>query len=63
VLTDVPVTPVVRDPNDDMIIGCAVAAGANYLVTRDKDLLAVSSHRHTTIIGPEAFAELLRSER
>jgi putative PIN family toxin of toxin-antitoxin system len=33
VLRDVPITPVVRDPSDDMIIACAVGAEADYLVT------------------------------
>jgi uncharacterized protein len=32
---------IVRDPDDDKIIAYAVAAGADYLVTRDKDLLAL----------------------
>jgi predicted nucleic acid-binding protein len=35
IITDVPdIRGVVRDPNDDMIIACAVAAGADYIVTR-----------------------------
>ena len=28
-----------RDPKDDMIIACAVAVSANYIVSRDRDLL------------------------
>src|ERR1700674_1189185 len=39
IVTDVPdVRGVVRDPNDDMIVACALAARAGYIVTRDKDL-------------------------
>jgi putative PIN family toxin of toxin-antitoxin system len=61
VLRNVPITPVVRDPNDDMIIACAIAAEADYLVTRDKDLLELRSHRHVTVLAPEALIALLRS--
>ena len=61
VLHDVRTTPVVRDPNDDMIIACAIAAKADYLVTRDRDLLELRMHRHVTILTPEALLVLLRS--
>ena len=37
------VTGVVRDPNDDMVIACALAASASYLVTRDPDLLTLKT--------------------
>jgi putative PIN family toxin of toxin-antitoxin system len=32
-----------RDPNDDMVIAGALAARADYLVTRDKDLLSLGA--------------------
>ena len=32
---------VVRDPTDDMIVTCALAADADYIVTRDKNLLSL----------------------
>jgi uncharacterized protein len=41
---DPPVVSVVdRDPNDDMVIACALAAEADYIVSRDKDLLSLGS--------------------
>ena len=52
---------VVRDPDDDMIIGCAIAADADYLVSRDKDLLSLGSHEGISIIAPEAFLQILRA--
>lgn len=61
VITDLPDVKIVRDPTDDMIIACAIAAGADYLVTRDKDLLSLGSHGATAIITPEAFLGVLRS--
>lgn len=55
-----PLHGVVRDPNDDVIVATAVAAGAAYLVARDKDLLALKSYKGTTMVTPEAFRGLLR---
>lgn len=45
VIDDPPPTPgaVPRDPDDDKIVACAVAAGAEYLVTRDRDLLSLGT--------------------
>ncbi len=56
-----PVSGVCRDPNDDMVLACAVAAGAAYLVTRDKDLLVLQHYEGIAIVTPEAFLTLLRS--
>ena len=55
-LTDVPpVSGVCRDPDDDMVLACAVAAGATYLVARDKDLLDMQQYEGIAIVTPEAF--------
>ena len=43
-----------------MIVACALAAGANYLVSRDKDLLSLGEHEGIAMITPEAFMHLLR---
>ena len=64
VVTDVPeVRGVVRDPNDDMIVACAIAAKADYLISRDKDLLSLGAHEGISIINPEAFLRVLRGEQ
>jgi len=55
-----PLTGIVRDPNDDMILACGVAAGADYVVTRDDDLLSLGTYEGITIVTPEAFLPLLR---
>ena len=57
-ITDVP--RIVRDPNDDMVIACALTVGVDYIVTRDKDLLSLGSHASIQIITPEAFLTRLR---
>jgi uncharacterized protein len=61
-VSDVPKVKVVRDPDDDMVIACALAARADYLVTRDKDLLTLAAHADVAIATPEAFSAVLRSE-
>ena len=52
---------VARDPDDDKIIACAIAAGAEYLVSRDHDLLALGSYGGINIASPEALLCIVRS--
>lgn len=54
-----PLAGAVRDPND-VIVATALAAKAEYLVTRDKDLLSLGSYQETRIVSPEAFRGMLR---
>jgi uncharacterized protein len=58
-----PLTGIVRDPDDDMIIATARRAKAAYLITRDNDLLVLQRYEEITIITPEAFMELVRARR
>jgi uncharacterized protein len=58
-----PLTGIVRDPNDDIIIATAHGAQAAYLITRDNDLLALQRYEEITIITPEAFMALVRACR
>ena len=60
VVSDVPAVRVVRDPADDMVVGCAIAASAKYLVSRDKDLLSLGAYQGIAMIKPEAFLRILR---
>lgn len=43
---------VCRDPADDPFLSCAVAAGADYIVSGDRDLLDLGSFRNIPIITP-----------
>ncbi len=62
-LTSLPsLTGISRDPNDDMVIACALAAGAPYLVTRDRDLLTLDTYKEVRMITPEAFMGILRKQ-
>ena len=47
-----------RDPDDDHVLGCALAASASVLVTGDKDLLSLHPFRGIAIVTPAAFLGL-----
>ena len=49
---------VCRDPHDDVILACAQAAGADYLVTGDADLLELKVFEKIRIVTSRQF-ELL----
>jgi hypothetical protein len=46
---------VCRDPDDDHLLGCAVAGGVEYLVTGDADLLGLGQFRGTSIMDARTF--------
>lgn len=50
----------VRDPKDEMVLACALAGSAAYLVSSDQDLLTVGEYRGVRIVTPRQF--LLRLE-
>ena len=45
-----------RDPDDDAILGTAVAGNADCIVTGDSDLLVLDRFRDVDIISPSEFA-------
>jgi uncharacterized protein len=60
-VTDIP--PVSRDPGDDMVLATAKAAGANYLVTEDEDLLVLGEYEGVKIVDAATFLRLLEEGR
>lgn len=48
-----------RDPEDDMFLAVAVAADAPWLVTVDRQLLAVRAVGRTRVLRPERFLEAI----
>jgi putative PIN family toxin of toxin-antitoxin system len=58
---DVP--PVSRDPQDDKFLACARSAGAEYLVTEDKDLLVLEEYEDIQICKTTEFIALLETEK
>ena len=49
------VPSVSRDPDDDEVLAAAVAGGAEAIVTGDRDLLVLRSHRGIPILLPAEF--------
>ncbi|HXG35389.1 MAG TPA: putative toxin-antitoxin system toxin component, PIN family [Dehalococcoidia bacterium] len=52
---------VCRDPADDKFFECAVAASAEYIVSEDRDILAVGEYRGVKPVTAEDF--MLRLEQ
>jgi uncharacterized protein len=50
---------VCRDPDDDVVLGTAVAAKADVIVTGDDDLLVLRRYRGSRILSPRRFLEFL----
>ena len=51
---------VCRDASDDYLLGLCVAGGADYLVTRDEDLLVLGRFGATEIVYPARLLELIQ---
>jgi putative PIN family toxin of toxin-antitoxin system len=50
-----------RDPDDDAVLACAVAARADFIVTGDKDLLGLRAYRAIAILSAsEALDKILQ---
>ncbi len=55
-----PKTPECRDPNDQMFLVLAYQAGADYLVTRDDDLLVLKDESEIPIVTPSQLSVILQ---
>lgn len=58
-LPDAQAPGICRDPDDDYLLGCADAGGADYLVTGDQDLLAVGRYQSVTVLRAREFLAIL----
>ncbi|MBI4318474.1 MAG: putative toxin-antitoxin system toxin component, PIN family [Chloroflexi bacterium] len=54
---------IVKDPEDNKFIDCALAAAADYIVSGDSHLLELGEYRDVQILSPTMFLELLRQKR
>ena len=52
-----------RDPKDDEVLGCALAARADFIVTRDPDLLVLGKPFGISIVTPRQFLQVLVQRR
>lgn len=53
-----PISGIRPDPDDDKYVAAAVEAGAAFVVTGDRDLLAVAEFRAVRIASPASFLRL-----
>jgi putative PIN family toxin of toxin-antitoxin system len=44
-----------RDPDDDVVLGTAIAGGCDTIVSGDRDLLDLTTHRGIEIVSPGGF--------
>ena len=65
-MVSVPVTAQVQGvathPEDDLILATAISGNADYLVTGDRQLLALGSYGGVRIVTPRDFLAILDAE-
>lgn len=54
---------VCRDPNDDKFFECATAGEASYIVSEDKDVLAVGEYRGIRTVSAAEFTNLIAPDQ
>jgi len=60
---EIPIIPAVsRDPKDDKILATARAAGADYLVSEDQDLLVLDVYEGIKIVNAATFMHILSQQ-
>lgn len=52
-----------RDPKDNMVLECALSGKADFIVTRDRDLLSLRKFKHTRILTPHKFIKRVKSQK
>ena len=55
------VSRVTRDPQDDLVLACAVHGEAGFVVTGDSDILVLKEFRGIRLVTPQDFLKLLPS--
>ncbi|MBI3148651.1 MAG: putative toxin-antitoxin system toxin component, PIN family [Betaproteobacteria bacterium] len=55
--------PVCRDPDDDAVLACALAAHANWIVSGDDDLLALKAFQSIPIVTAALALQRIEAQR
>lgn len=61
VVGPLPIAATSRDSDDDAVLACALAAGAELIVTRDRDLLTLGTFRQIRITSSADALALVES--
>jgi putative PIN family toxin of toxin-antitoxin system len=56
------VNVVAEHPSDDKFIECALAAGADYIISGDKHLLKIGGYKRTRILSVSEFLGILEAK-
>lgn len=60
-------TPIINvvptDPNDNMIVACAIKAKAHYIITRDEDILSLKKYKWIKMLTPEELIRIVKSQQ
>ncbi|HEX8600943.1 MAG TPA: putative toxin-antitoxin system toxin component, PIN family [Chloroflexia bacterium] len=62
VVHTVTIRVVSADPKDDKFLECAIAGGANYIVSGDKHLLRLGEYEGIRILSPAEFLRVLEPD-
>jgi uncharacterized protein len=52
-------TVILRDPDDDAVLACAISSNSDFVVTGDEDLLDVKEYRSIPILTPKDFLDVM----
>jgi len=52
-----------RDKRDLIVLGTAVASGAEYIITGDMDLLSLRQYKNIKAVSPRTFWQIARGKR
>jgi hypothetical protein len=52
-----------EDPDDDIIVACAIEVGADYIISGDHHLLDLKHYREIQIVSPRAFLDILDRQK
>lgn len=63
VVRSTPTPRIVSDPDDDMVIGTALASKADLLVTGDRPLLSVANYQGVRIVGVAEALKLIAARQ
>ena len=55
--------PVCRDPDDDHVLACALAAHADCIVTGDDDLLVLRAYEDIPIVSPAVALRMIEESK